>query len=157
MVMKENYIFSVIWKQLSVNEDILKCLGYDIYTDKKIVRRSILPSLPLAYLDLPKITVLSNINARQSESIPYMDEIQFQIHAITYDETYALNIKILEYIRELIDTQVFPLDEDSGLCYWSGFWWLNEDKLSTTTPDTYDYYHTYKTEVLRKQSNRLGA
>jgi hypothetical protein len=157
MEMKSNYIFNSIWKVLSNNEEILSYLNLDIYTDKKVVRQSILPNLPMDYNDLPKITILGKVNGRECPSMPFMDEIQFQIHALTYDESYSLNLGILEHIRELIDTETFPLESDSGLCYWSGFWWLNEGKLPTISPDTYDYYHTYKTELYRKFSKRHGA
>jgi hypothetical protein len=154
--MKSNYIFSSIWKIISVDEIILNYLGLTVETDLRTVRKSILPNLPIDYNDFPKITILGKVNGRECPSMPFMDEIQFQVHALTYDGTYSLNLGILERVRELIDTETFPLESDSGLCYWSGFWWLNEGKLPTISPDTYDYYHTYKTELYRKFNKRQG-
>lgn len=156
MIMKPNYIFSAIWKVISNNEDILKYLGMDISTNKKIVRQRILPNLPTEYNNLPVITVLGRVNGRESPSMPFMDEIQFQIHALTYDSSYTENIGILEQIRELIDNETLPLEEDSGIAYWSGFRWLNEGKVPDISPDVYNYYHTYQTELYRSFSKRSG-
>ena len=157
MTAKPNYIFSSIWNKIKNDSKIREYLGITIDTPLKEVREQILPSLPIDYIKLPKIAILGKVNARTCPSIPFLDEVTFQVHVVTYDSDYLLNIEILEYIRDLIDEQTLPVEPDYGLAYWSGFHWLNEGNLSTTTPDTYDYYHSYKTEILRQFSSKLGA
>lgn len=156
-------IYRIIWANLNDDEEILSMLGLTKNTDKKIVRDRILPAIPFKYIEknqydkteLPKI-VFGNVAAHENGQIPFLTDIEIEIHIWSKDETYTQNRELLNRIRAIIEEETFQIDPDhDNISYWSGFKWNGQAKIPLYVSDLYIMFDSYSLTVAPKSNKKL--
>ncbi len=167
-------VWRVLWKVLSNDTIILNGLGFTDKTPKQEVRERILPNIPVDYLfqlanpvpepitldglntGLPKIILQAGYSTDEHRQIPFLEDVNIEVHVWSKDETYAQNELLINRIRTLIEEETFQIEKAvDDVYYWSCFEHQTTAVLPLYVSDLYIMYSAYTVAVTPGNAKKI--